>query len=72
MPIRTARKSDQFPLRLPDGMRDQLKDAAEASGRSTNAEIVARLERSFQESCEMSEIVKAAMREVLAERDNPR
>lgn len=35
---------DQFLLRLPDGLREQLASAAEAAGRSTNAEIVARLQ----------------------------
>ncbi|WAJ31448.1 Arc family DNA-binding protein [Antarcticirhabdus aurantiaca] len=30
-------------VRLPDGMRDWLKDAAEENGRSVNAEIVSRL-----------------------------
>lgn len=42
-----GRGSDQFPLRLPDGMRDRIREAAEANGRSMNAEIVARLEESF-------------------------
>ncbi|MDK1377121.1 MULTISPECIES: Arc family DNA-binding protein [unclassified Sinorhizobium] len=39
-----GRGSDQFPLRLPDGMRDQLKEEADKNNRSMNAEIVARLE----------------------------
>lgn len=39
-----GRGSDQFPLRFPDGMRDQLKEAAKVNGRSMNAEIIARLE----------------------------
>lgn len=38
---------DQYMLRLPDGMRDQIKDAAEANGRSMNAEIITRLEASI-------------------------
>ncbi|MDP1542420.1 MAG: Arc family DNA-binding protein [Polycyclovorans sp.] len=40
-------KQDKFMLRLPDGMRDKLKEAATAAGRSMNAEIVQRLEQSF-------------------------
>lgn len=40
-------RQDQFMLRLPDGMRDRIKAAAEASNRSMNAEIVARLQGSF-------------------------
>lgn len=39
-----GRGSDQFPLRLPDGMRERIKAAADAAGRSMNAEIVATLE----------------------------
>jgi plasmid stability protein len=39
----TGRNSDQFNLRMPEGMREQLKDAAAANGRSLNAEIIARL-----------------------------
>lgn len=47
MAKQTGRGSDQFPLRLPDGMRDRLKEAASESGRSMNAELVNRLEQSF-------------------------
>ncbi len=36
-------KSDAYMLRLPDGMRDELKTAAGANHRSMNDEIVARL-----------------------------
>lgn len=39
-------------LRLPDGMRDRIKAAAEANSRSMNAEIVARLGASFEEGDE--------------------
>lgn len=38
----------QFKLRFPSGMRDRLKDAAHANGRSMNAEIVARLQNTFE------------------------
>ncbi len=34
-------------LRLPDGMRDRIKAAAETNNRSMNAEIVHRLEQTF-------------------------
>ncbi|NEH85293.1 Arc family DNA-binding protein [Rhizobium leguminosarum bv. trifolii] len=44
-----GRGSDQFPLRLPDGMRDRIKDAADKNGRSMNAEIVAALEEAYPE-----------------------
>lgn len=44
---KAARGSDQFMLRLPDGMREHIKAAADLSGRSMNAEIIARLDESF-------------------------
>lgn len=37
-------------IRLPDGMRDQLKGSAEKNNRSMNAEIVDRLEKSFRDT----------------------
>ncbi|KZX95748.1 MULTISPECIES: Arc family DNA-binding protein [unclassified Sulfitobacter] len=42
-----SRKQEQFIVRFPDGMRDQIKAAAEENGRSMNAEIVFRLQRTF-------------------------
>lgn len=42
-----GRESDKFMLRLPDGMRDRIAEAAKEHGRSMNAEIVARLQDSF-------------------------
>jgi len=41
--------TDKFMLRLPDGMRERIKVAAEKSGRSMNAEIVYVLELMFPE-----------------------
>ena len=38
---------DKFMLRLPDGMRERVREAAEQNKRSMNAEIIARLEASF-------------------------
>ena len=38
---------DQYMLRLPDGMRDRIKVAAETNGRSMNVEIVTRLDASL-------------------------
>ena len=35
-----SRKLDQYIVRFPDGMRDELKAAAKANGRSLNAEII--------------------------------
>jgi len=41
--------ADKYVLRFPDGMRDRLKQAAAANNRTLNAEIVKRLEDSFDE-----------------------
>lgn len=37
-----------YPLRMPEDLRAQLKQAAADSSRSMNAEIVARLQESFE------------------------
>lgn len=42
-----SRTAEQFVVRFPDGMRDKIAESAKANNRSMNAEIVARLERSF-------------------------
>ena len=39
--------AERFQIRMPDGLRDALRSAAERSGRSMNAEIVWRLERTL-------------------------
>lgn len=45
--ISGRRYQDQFMLRLPDGMRGRLHSEAKSNARSLNAEIVARLDASF-------------------------
>ena len=44
----TCGTSDRFQLRLPDGMRHQLAEAATANGRSLNDEIIHRLTQSLE------------------------
>jgi len=44
-----GRDSDQFALRLPDGMRDRIKAAADENQRSMNAEIVSTLREKYPE-----------------------
>lgn len=46
-------------LRLPDGMRDQIKRAAEDSGRSMNTEILDVLREAFPEEPSLDELVDA-------------
>lgn len=43
-----SRKLDQYIVRFPDGMRDDLKKLAERNGRSLNAEIIHRLAESME------------------------
>lgn len=40
----TGRESDKFMLRLPDGMRDKVKESAARNNRSMNEETVHALE----------------------------
>lgn len=42
-----SRGSDQFSLRLPDGLRDRIKEVAEENGRSMNSELIYRLTRIY-------------------------
>lgn len=46
-PLAPSDLADKFMLRMPDGMRDQIANAAKANKRSMNTEIIARLEESF-------------------------
>lgn len=39
--------ADKYVVRLPDGMRDRIAEAAKANNRTMNAEIVARLQTTF-------------------------
>lgn len=45
-----ASEADKFIVRLPEGMRDRIAEAAKVNQRSMNAEIVARLQFSFEAS----------------------
>ncbi|NUB42864.1 Arc family DNA-binding protein [Fertoebacter nigrum] len=42
-----SQSQDKFIVRLPEGMRKRIKDAADVSGRSMNAEIVHTLEKAY-------------------------
>lgn len=43
-----SRTAEQFVVRFPDGMRDKITETAKVNNRSMNAEIVARLQSSFE------------------------
>ncbi|WP_174511249.1 Arc family DNA-binding protein [Methylocella tundrae] len=58
-----SRLLDQFVVRMPAGMRDRLKAAAKANGRSLNAEIVSRLQNELPSIAEaLIEASRAAAR----------
>lgn len=42
-----SQTQDKFIVRLPDGMRERIKRAADVNNRSMNAEIVATLEEAY-------------------------
>ena len=42
-----AKDLDKFVLRLPNGLRERIKSAAEENNRSMNAEIVSTLEAAY-------------------------
>lgn len=48
--MRPSQTQDKFIVRLPDGMREQISEAAAANNRSMTAEIVARLAWSFEQA----------------------
>lgn len=54
---------DKYVLRLPDGMRDRLKMAAELNSRSMNAEIIERVRYTFGPVDEEMEALALQVRE---------
>ena len=55
-----GRGSDQFILRLPDGLRDRIKAAASKNYRSMNSELIAQIERLYPEGSETKKADAAA------------
>jgi hypothetical protein len=51
-----SESQERFIVRLPDGMRDLIADEAKKSNRSMNAEVVARLQQSFDGATGSAEI----------------
>ena len=47
---KTGRGDQQYMMRFPDGMRDQVAAIAEANGRSMNTQIVIALEKMLAEN----------------------
>lgn len=61
-----SREDPQFKLRMPLQLRAQAEQAAKASGRSLNAELVARLESSFLTDNSAGDLLPAARARELA------
>lgn len=55
---------DKMLIRLPPGMRERLTEVAKVAGRSVNAEVVARLEKSLEEDSDQE-----MMRQFIAEHE---
>lgn len=68
MPERDSQDADKYIVRFPSGMRDRIKAAAAANGRSLNAEIVQRLQASFEAPGQGDAESVRALRELADER----
>ncbi|HED4875492.1 TPA: Arc family DNA-binding protein [Stenotrophomonas maltophilia] len=58
-PSTQVQPQDKFVVRFPDGLRDQIAEAAKSSGRSMNAEIIHRLEGSFSAVLDTDALLKS-------------
>lgn len=58
-------KADKFVVRFPDGMREKIRVAAEANNRSMNAEIIARLQQTFDEGDPTDEDSRSALHQMV-------
>lgn len=63
---RMSREDPQFKLRMPVQLRAQVEQAAKTSGRSLNAELVARIEASFLGESATGRLMPAARARELA------
>lgn len=60
MKVYPSRMADQFTIRFPSGMRDQIKVMAAENERSMNAEIVLHLKRAIASEAETEKTAGAA------------
>ena len=54
---RSPQSQDKYIIRMPDGLRERIRKAAEANNRSMNAEIVGTLEAFYPDRMNIEEIV---------------
>lgn len=59
-PNKTSRRSDQFTLRFPDGMRERIKQIAEANRRTANAELIVLIEKGIAVNGDISQAPSGA------------
>lgn len=56
-----GRGNQQINLRAPEGLHERIKEAALKNGRSLNAELVHRLEASFEASVSLAPTIAQAL-----------
>lgn len=68
-----SQTQDKFIVRLPEGMREALRQRAEASGRSMNAEVIIALERHLagEPAGDLAQLIEDAVERALAKREAP-
>lgn len=49
-----SQTAERFQIRMPDGLRDRIRAAAERNGRSMNTEIIATLELMYPDKTEIA------------------
>lgn len=54
--MRVGRESEKFALRLPEGLRDKIRETANKNLRSMNAEIVIQLEQIYSQTNKKGEV----------------
>lgn len=63
----TIQSDPQYKLRLPEELRDKIKESASTHNRSMNADIVARLEQSFEAVAALTDLERADYEELKQE-----
>ncbi|RWX79364.1 Arc family DNA-binding protein [Neorhizobium lilium] len=67
-----GRGNQQINLRAPDGLHDRIKESALKNGRSLNAELVHRLESSFEPSVALAPAIAQVIDEHIEQQVNSR
>ena len=61
----------QYNLRITETMRTRLKESAKENERTLNAEIVSRLEKSYEPNSELLEAIAELKAEIKSLKDKP-